>query len=143
MAIKERYKLELRWDNVERINGIITKVNNARFTGPALKIAHKIQPFNSITLDLTPQHINTKEFKNVKGLNYYWSKFVWKEVMYCDNTVFLGNTVFESQFISNDISLKSTDFIIINTEQHEEKVHVYHLVYDSVVVNREGKVYKY
>jgi hypothetical protein len=143
LFIKERYRLELKWDSIERVNGIITNVHNARFCGPALRIAHKIQPHNNILLDLTPQVFNTKDFSAIKGLNYYWSKFVWEKVMYCDGLAFLGDTRFESQFISNDISLKNTDYVVINTEKHEEKTHVYHVVYDAQVVNREGKVYKY
>lgn len=136
--ISERYRLELVWDKVKYEREGVCKLFNARFRGPALSIANEIKPNDSINLDFYRQY-----FILVK--NPYVAKLSWGEVVYnSDNTVTLKNAKISHDTELNRVpTFKNTDYVVIDTKDHEEAVHGFNLVYKTYVVSEEGDEYDF
>jgi hypothetical protein len=134
---KDKYRLELHWDKVEYHNDSSATLKGAYFSGPVLSSAQKINGADSINVDLTPQHIIVMD-------SYYIVKLAWSSVEYLpDGRVLLGKAVITNDQLKTLHKLEDQDFIIIDTEKHEEKTHAFHLVYDSQVVRHDKKPYTY
>jgi len=135
--IKEKYKLELHWDEIVYHNDSSAVLKGARFQGPALKIAQKIGAPDSIDIDLTPQHFVVLD-------SYYIVRLQWAAVNYLsDGTVMLQEAVLSNGLLKQLHKLNNKDFIIVDTYKHEEETHPYNLVYASYVVREDGEKYNY
>ncbi len=134
---RERYRLEVHWDALEYHNDAVVNLVNARLTGPVLQDAAKLEAPDSIDLDLTPQLLTVMD-------SYYIVKLDWKECKYnTDGTISLIGATFSNTFLKTLHKLKDTDYIVINTEKHEEATHAFHLVYESQVVREDSKPYNF
>lgn len=134
---KEKYRLELHWDSVQYNTDGVAVLKGAYFSGPALKLAQKIEFPDSLRLDLTPQHITVLK-------SYYIVKLAWQKVEYLpDSCVSLCDPVITNDYLKTIHKLEDKDFIVIDTEDHEEATHPYHLVYESQVVRYDKEPYKY
>lgn len=136
--ISEKYTLKLSWDKAIYNNTGECLLVNAKFSGPALSIANKINSHEHINLDFYNQYL-------IFVTNVYIGKFSWGEVVYNkDNTVALFNAMLTHDSELNNVpKLKNTDFILIDTSAHEESKHAYSLVYTSYVVNADGVLYDF
>ena len=134
MKIKQKYRLELHWGYVEKPDDNVCVLKNAYFFGAALKDAKKIEAPNNIVLDLTPQ------YKKVLT-SYYFATLFWKGVSYKEDRVYLEEAVLVSEFVNKISNLDNVDYILIDTEDHEENKHRFNLVYKGIVVDKEGKEY--
>jgi len=134
--LSEMYRLELHWKKVV-YSEESCEFNAAYFSGPALSIAQKINNNEYIKLDFFKQY-----FPNI--LDVYVAKFKWGEVIYnSDNTATLNDTFLIDSGVSKSPKLKNTDYIVIDTEDHEASKHGFNLVYVSYVVNENGVLYKF
>ncbi len=134
---KEKYKLELRWDSIEYHDDTTARLHNARLVGPALKIASKIASPDMIKLDLTPQLLALLD-------TYYVIRLSWDTVDYLSNgSVTLGGAVLNNTYLKTLHKLDDSDYIAINTEQHEEENHPYQLLYESEVIRKDNEPYVY
>lgn len=136
--LSEKYRLKLHWKKASYEREGICKLEGARFSGPALQIANKINDNDSINIDFYKQYI-------ILVKNIYVAKLSWGEIKYNRNgTISLKNAVLKHDTELNRVpKLKDTDYIVIDTKNHEEAVHHMHLVYDSYVVNENGVLYKF
>lgn len=135
---KDRYRLEIHWDSVTYYNDRTAILNGAKFFGPVLKNAAQINSPDHIDLDLTPQHMVVLD-------SYYIVRLSWEEVSYnSDGTISLLGAKITNDYLKSLHKLCNDDFIVVDTEKHEETTHVYHLVYDSQVIrsNKEPYVYR-
>lgn len=128
------YVLELHWDSIEKKDNMCV-LYGAYFFGPALKIAQKINYPDKIVLDLTPQYSKIIT-------THYFLELSWNEVEYKEDKVMLKNTHLKGDLVNDISKLSNKDYIKIDTSNHEEEVHVYSLVYKSVIVNDEGEQHK-
>ena len=133
---REKYRLELHWDSIQFKGDGIANLKGAYFSGPALQIAQQIQAPDTITLDLTPQHWILYD-------SYYFIKLVWTAVEYQDKRVLLNNAQFSNSQLKTLHKLEDDDYIVIDTEKHEEKSHPFHLVYESKVLRKDKEPYIY
>lgn len=133
---REKYKLELRWDELIYHDETTAVLKGAYFAGPALKIAQEIEAPDQIDLDLTPQHFH------VLG-SYYIVRLHWDGVGYEGSRVLLKNARIVNQNLKSIHKLGNEDYILIDTEKHEEAVHAFNLVYDSQVMRPDKKPYRY
>jgi len=133
--LSERYRLEIHWDSLiykeERC-----LFNGAIFSGPALSLANKIESNDSIILDFYSQYI-----KFVSGI--YVGKFSWGEVKYKDGNVLLENAILIQAELNSTPKLKKTDYLVIDTLNHEEVIHAYNPMYKTFVVNKESGCYNF
>ena len=133
---REKYRLELYWDDVVYRNDQEATIVGAYFCGPVLKDAAKIAAPDFINLDITPQLLTVFD-------SYYIVRLMWRGVRYCDNKVFLDEAILTNDYLKAMHKFERGDHIIIDTEDHEEKTHPYHLVYKSQVVRKDKEPYKY
>jgi hypothetical protein len=134
---KDRYRLELHWDKIVYHDDSSALLKGAYFSGPVLKTAQKINGADTISMDLTPQHLVVLD-------SYYIVKLDWSTVEYTgDGRVLLGNAIVKNDHLKTLHKLEDEDFIVIDTEKHEERTHAYHLLYDSQVVRHDKKPYTY
>lgn len=136
--ISERYRLELHWESVDYETEGVCKLNKAYFSGPALNIANEINPNEFIYLDFCDQYyILTKRV--------YVAKFSWSKVEYGkDGNVYLYDTSISHNTLTNIVpKFNDGDYIVINTDGHQEENHHYSLVYKSYVINRDGQEYSF
>lgn len=137
--LSEQFRLELRWNNVIYENENICKLDGAYFSGPVIQIAQKINDQDHIILDLYSQYLLL-----VKGI--YVVKFSWSEVRYSDDgkKVFLKDAIIEHGAELNNIPiLKSGDYFVIDTSDHESSIHQYHFVYKTYLVNYDNTLYRF
>lgn len=136
--LSERYRLELHWDKAIYEQEGMCKLKDAYFSGPALKIAEKINGNDGINLDFYKQYI-------VFVKNVYVAYLSWGDVVYNDD----GRVTLKNAKLTHDTELnrvpkfKDTDYIAIDTEKHEAATHQFHLVYDSFVVDENGELYRF
>jgi len=138
MMLGEVYKLELHWKRAVYEKEGLCRLENAFFSGPALRIATKINNNDSINLDFYKQYI-------IFVKDVYVVVLGWEEVVYNSN----GTVTLEDAVIIHDTELnkvpkfKDTDYIVIDTQKHEAATHYMHLVYESFVVAENGELYKF
>lgn len=136
--LSERYKLELHWKEAVYEKEGVCKLKDAYFSGPALRIAQKINGNDNINIDFCRQYLIFTKF-------VYVAKLSWGNVVYNkDGTVSLKNAILLHDTELNKVpKFKNTDYIVINTENHEENVHHFNLVYESYVIDENGVLYKF
>ena len=127
----EKYRLELHWGGLDKKDVSRVELSGAYFCGPALKDAEKINDSDTIRMDFTHQ------FSRIVS-SYYFADLFWEGVGYRENFVYLSSAYIKSDFIYDLNDLSSSDYIIIDTSQHDGERHVYYLVYESVLVNSDG-----
>ena len=133
---REKYRLELHWDKISYRNDKEAVLEGAYFCGPVFNDAAKIEAPDFIDLDLTPQLLAVFD-------SYYIIRLAWKGVRYAAGKVFLEEAVFINDYLKSIHKFEHGDCIFINTENHEEEKHPYHLVYESQVIRGNKEPYKY
>ena len=136
--LSERYKLEIHWKKAIYEQEGICKLEECYFSGPALKMAAKINNNDNINLDFYKQYV-------ILVRNVYVAKLSWGEVIYNkDNTISLKDAKMTHSTELNRVpKLKNTDYIVVDTQKHEAAIHHLHLVYESFVVDENGELYKF
>lgn len=136
--LSERYRLELNWGKSFYERDGVCELKNAKFSGPALSIANAIQPNDHIMVDFYRQYAILVD-------KVYVAKLSWKEVTYNkDNTISLTECYLTHDTELNKVpKLRDSDYIVIDTKNHEEAVHAFNLVYTSYVINEDGVLYKF
>lgn len=123
----DKYVLELHWLNVrytEGENDIIIYLDGSYFSGPALRIASKIQDNESISLDFTEQYA-------ILLKNYHIAILKWGEVVYSSHIAYLKDAQICVSKKCKVPSFLSDDFLVIDTSFHEEKTHAMYLNYNT------------
>lgn len=134
---REKYRLELHWESLEYLNDSTVKLIGAKFSGPVLKNALKLESSDSIQLDFTSQLLVLMD-------SFYIAKLEWKTCKYSSGgSIYLGDVTLSNDFLNRLPKLEKGDYIVINTEKHEEATHAFHLVYESSVVRGDGSAYNY
>lgn len=134
----DRYRLELRWASVKyEVDGVCL-LSDAVFTGPALTEASRLNDADHIHLDFYRQYFFLTR-------SVYLGKFSWRGVTYNDDgSVGLGNARIEHASELNRVpKLEDRDFLIIDTNGHEDEAHLYNLVYKTYVVNEDSQLYRF
>jgi hypothetical protein len=136
--LSERFRLEVHWDKVLRPKDGEMHLVGARFEGPALDQADKINDNDTIRLDFCSQLITL-----VKSI--YVADLYWGEVSYDkDKIVGLKDARIEyDPDIRGIPNLNNKDHLIIDTSGHENEKHLYNLLYPTYVVDGDSELYDY
>jgi hypothetical protein len=134
----DRYRLELHWKSTVYERDGVCKLNGAYFSGPALVEADKINSNDNIMLDFFHQYIILVE-------NVYVAKLSWGEVIYNKNgTISLKEAfIIHSTELNKVPKLSDTDFLILDTSNHESETHQFNPLYKTYVVNTDTQLYKF
>lgn len=122
-----KYVLELHWLNVRYVeddDGVVVHLDGAYFSGPALRLASKINNNDSIRLDFTEQYA-------VLLKNYHIAVLNWGEVVYAGNIIYLKDVSIHISNFSKVPKFLSDDFLVIDTSLHEEDTHNNYLNYNA------------
>jgi len=123
----DKYILELHWLNVRYIKGdegVVVYLDGAYFSGPALRLAAKINNNDSIKLDFTEQYA-------ILLKSYHIATLSWGEVVYAGNIVYLKDALIHVSNFSKVPKFLSDDFLVIDTSLHEEDIHNNYLNYNT------------
>lgn len=137
--LSERFKLELRWQEVLYVQKNKCKIVGAYFTGPVLQVAQKINPNDHIILDFYSQYL-----KLVNSV--YTAKFYWGDVSYSDDgkSVYLKDAFLEhSASVTTVPVLKISDYFVIDTSDHVVEKHSNFLVYKTYLINSDNTLYRF
>jgi hypothetical protein len=123
----DKYVLELHWLNVryvEDAEGVAVYLDGAYFSGPALRLAVKINNNDRIRLDFTEQYA-------ILLKNYHIAVLSWGEVVYVGNIIYLKDASIHVSNFSKVPKFLSDDFLVIDTSLHEEDTHNNYLNYNT------------
>jgi len=133
----EKYRLELHWAEAIYNKEGICDLTGAYFSGPALADAEKVQDNDYIMLDFYTQYL-------VLVSNVYVGKLSWKKVTYSNKTIKLSDARITHDTELNKVpKLKSKDYLLIDTSNHERELHNLNLLYKTYVVNELGELYNF
>ena len=137
-SLSERYRLELHWNKAKYERDAVCNFEGAKFSGPALSDAVRLNDQDHILIDFFSQYIYL-----VKSV--YVAKFSWNGVEYNkDGTISLKNAILTHNSELNRVpKLHDNDYIVIDTSDHESVKHQYSLVYKSYVVNGDTQLYNF
>lgn len=134
---RQKYKLELHWDKLNYHDDSHITMVGAYFTGPVLKDAVQLEAPDYIDLDLTPQLLTVLD-------SYYIIRLDWKRVEYKSNgDIILFDATLTNDYLKSLHKLEDSDYIMVNTEKHEESTHAYHLVYEAQVIKEDKQPHEY
>lgn len=136
--MSEKFRLELCWESVVYLQEGLCELKGAYFSGPALQIAQKINDKDHMLLDLYSQYLVL-----VRGA--YILKCDWNGVSYGnDNRVYLSNCYLtHNEDLNIAPQLKTTDYFIIDTSDHEFSIHQYALVYKTILIKEDHSRYRF
>lgn len=135
--LSERYRLELHWDKVKYETDGVCNLIDAFFSGPALSNAEQINNNDSIKLDFFKQYI-------IFVKNVYVGDLSWNEVVYNGDKVILKDAKITHDTELNKVpKLRDTDYLVIDTSNHEMAVHAFNLLYTTYIVNEGGESYNF
>ena len=134
--LSERFRLELHWKKCTHKKGEI-HFEGAYFSGPVLKQAVELNQSDHITLDFCRQTMVV-----VNGV--YIGTFAWNGVEYGQDKIFLRAAVMMyDKKLKNIPKLKDTDYLVIDTRDHENEKHNYNSLYPTYVVSKDSDLYDY
>lgn len=135
--LSERYRLELRWKKANYEREGMCKLEGAYFSGPALRLADKVNNKDYMNLDFYRQYY-------VVAKRVYVAKLSWENVTYDNNVIKLHSAMITHDAEINRVpKLKDSDYIVINTENHEAEKHAFFPTYETFVINEDGILYKF
>ena len=137
--LSERYRLEVHWDDTVYDKEGECRLVGAYFTGPVLSNAEKINDNDFILLDFYNQYIVL-----TKGI--YVAKLLWDSVTYTESSkkvLLLGAKIIHDTELNRVPKLKASDFLVINTSDHEAEVHAFNPVYKTYVINEANDLYNF
>lgn len=139
ITVKDRYRLECHWDTVVYEQAGRCKLGGAFFSGPVMSITNKIESNDKIQIDFFSQYLWL-----VKSV--YVATLSWGEVSYTHD----GRVAKLSDcFITHDSELntvpqlKDTDWLLIDTINHEDMKHAFNLVYRTYVIHEDKDIYTF
>lgn len=133
----EKYQLYLEWDSVNFINDSEVLLINPKFFGPALKIAEKMSGNDFIRLDITNQYqgvIGTWEI-----VELYWFNILKQTPI----EVVIDKALLKFSKMMDVKSISDRDVLLIDTSNHEEKVHAFNFVYKAALLKSDNSIYSF
>lgn len=136
--LSDRYRLELHWNKAIYNKDGVCELTDAIFKGPALADALKLENNDHIMLDFFQQYLILVE-------KVYVAKFSWGEVTYRkDGSISMKEAFMAHESELNKVpKLKDSDYLIIDTSNHEVATHPFNPVYRTYVVNEDTSLYKF
>jgi hypothetical protein len=96
----------------------------------------QLQQEDYIDLDFGGQYLIFVDF-------YYVARLSWKGVNHTPEKILLSNVVLKNNNLNVIPKLNNDDYIVINTQNHEDKKHLYSLVYPSYLIRKDGELYDF
>jgi hypothetical protein len=125
---------DVSWDNFFIQDKVTSELVNARFKGPGIAQAYRLQESDKICLDLTRQY--SKILPNFFILELEWTGIQYKK----EDTVVLRKVLIRDIPISISKDIRDTDYMRVYLTGHDDKNHRRHLVYITEIRNEYGEL---
>ena len=135
-SISEKFRLEIYWKRVTYERAGIAKLIGCYFTGPVIKDVEELNQEDTMLLDFGNQY-------RVFVANYYVAKLHWLGVRHSPNKIFIDNVTLENKYLNSVPKLNNDDYILIDTKDHEDDKHQYHLSYPAYLINSDGNIHNF
>lgn len=135
-SISERFRLEMHWSKAVYDQDGTAKLEGCYLGGPVIKEVAEMNQKDVIALDFGNQYA-------VFVPNYYVAKLSWEGVRHSPSKIYLDNAILKNRHLNSVPNLNYNDYIIVDTKNHEDDKHQYHLSYPSYLIKFEGEVYNF
>jgi len=135
-SVSERFRLEVHWNKVIYDQEGIAKFERCYLSGPVIKEVAELNQRDVIALDFGNQYV-------VFTPNYYVAKLSWDGVRHTPHKIYLDNAILQNRFLNSVPNLNDDDYIIVDTKNHEDDKHQYHLSYPSYLIKFGGEMYNF
>lgn len=139
IMVKEQYRLECHWEAVVYEQPGVCRLSNATFSGPVMCITNRIAANDEISIDFYSQYLWLVRSVFVATLS-------WGDIAYTndDTVVQLSDCFIKHSTELNSVpNLKATDWLLIDTINHEETKHIFNLVYRTYVIHEDKDIYTF
>ncbi len=135
-GVAERYRLEIYWSKaVYKKEGEAILVGCC-MAGPVIKEIDQMEQEDSISLDFSNQY-------RIFVPQHYIVKLSWKGVSHTPTKIYLDNVILSNKFTNSVPKLNDNDFIVVDTKDHTDTKHEYHLTYPAYLVSRDGNLHNF
>lgn len=134
--IAEKFILEIHWDNASYEQDGLAKLSGCYFSGPVLKEVNQLNEKDSMNLDFGNQY-------SIFVKHYYVAKFSWEGIRITSEKIFLSNVFLKNKNVNSVPKLNDDDYILVDTKDHTDTTHQYHLIYPSYLIRFDGDKYDF
>ena len=134
--ISERYRLELHWDKVRYDRDQVAILDGCYLSGPALREVWQLNQKDYIDLDFAGQYIVFVD-------SYYIARLSWSGVNHTPDKIFLNRITLKNLNLNSVPKLNDGDYIVIDTQDHEDYKHKFNMVYPSYLIRSDGHQYNF
>ena len=134
--VSEKYRLEVHWNKVTYSEDGIAKLDGCYLTGPVVNEVAKMNDKDTIKLDFTAQY-------KIFVPNFYVAHLSWVGVDQKDNRIYLKDVFLKNRNINSVPKLKDTDYLVIDTQNHEDDKHLYNYLYTTYLIKTSGEKYNF
>jgi hypothetical protein len=134
--ISERFRLEIHWSKVKYEKEGIAQFEGCYLSGPVLNEVAQMSEQDTIVLNFSEQ------YKIL--LNYYYvAKFSWRGIKQSNEKIYLSNVILSNRYINSVPQLKDDDYIVVDTQDHEDYKHQLNFTYKSYLIKSDNEVYNF
>lgn len=133
--ISERYKLEIHWQDI-RYEKDTAFLSGCFLAGPVIKDLAELNEKDYIRLDFGNQYI-------IFAKDFYVVKLSWCGTKSVDNKILLDNVIIKNKNLNAVPKLSSDDYIVVDTEKHENEKHQQFMNYDAYLIKGSGEGYNF
>ena len=135
-SVSERFRLEIHWKKVIYDQEGVAKLEGCYLSGPVIKEVAKMEQKDTISLDFGNQYV-------IFTPNYYVARLSWEGVRHTPHRIYLDNAILKNKFLNSVPNLNYNDYIIVDTKNHEDDKHQYHLSYPAYLIKFGGEIYNF
>ena len=74
---------------------------------------------------------------------YYIAKLSWNGVTRLTDKIYLSNVTLSNRYLNSVPKLNNSDYIVIDTKDHEDAKHQMSLSYKSYLIKSDGELYNF
>lgn len=134
--VSERFRLEVHWDNVFYKKEGEAFLEGCYFSGPVISQVGPMSDKDVISLDFVGQYI-------IFIKSFYIANLSWEGIIRKTDKIYLNNAIIKNINLNILPKLKKDDYIVIDTQNHEDEKHNYNINYTSYLVNSDGILYSF
>jgi hypothetical protein len=135
-SIREKFRLEIHWEKVSYDKEGEAILEGCYFNGPVLNEVQELNSEDFMDLDFGTQYIVFAPF-------YYIARISWSGVKHTPEKIYLNNVTLINRNINSVPKLSNDDYIVVDTEDHEDEKHERNLVYKSYLLRSDGQLYNF
>lgn len=135
-SISEKFKLEIRWNKIVYEQEGMAKLIGCCLSGPVIKEVAEMNQEDAMKLDFGNQYLVFVPY-------FYIATLYWKGMRRSEDKIYLDNVLLTNDNVNSVPKLGDNDYIVVDTEGHEDEKHQFSLVYPSYLIRFDGEKYDF